>query len=61
MPYYDVINLVTVTKMNMIDGTPGGHRTLRNHFCEHPAPSFPQTCAKDSAAPKIDYPISQIL
>jgi len=29
MPYYDVANLVTVTKTNMIDEMPCGYGTLR--------------------------------
>jgi len=29
MPYYDVANLVTVTKTNMINEVPCGHGTLR--------------------------------
>jgi len=29
MPYYDVANLVSVTKMNMIDEMPCGYGTLR--------------------------------
>jgi len=29
MPYYDVVNLVTVTKINMIDVMPCGYGTLR--------------------------------
>jgi hypothetical protein len=29
MPYYDVANLVTVTKTNMINDMPYGSRTLR--------------------------------
>jgi len=29
MPYYDVANLVTITKTNMIDEMPCGYGTLR--------------------------------
>ena len=29
MPYYEVVNLVTVTKMNMIDEMPCAYETLR--------------------------------
>jgi len=29
MPYYDVVNLVTVTKTNMIDEMPCGYGTLK--------------------------------
>jgi len=29
MPYYDVVNLVTVSKTNMIDELPCGYGTLR--------------------------------
>jgi hypothetical protein len=61
MPYYDVMNFVTVTKMHMIDEMPFSDGTLRNHCCENTALSLPQTCAMVSAAPKFDYSISQIL
>jgi hypothetical protein len=53
MPYYDVANLVTVTKTNMINEIPCGS-------CENTAPSLPQICAEVTAAPKCDYPNSQI-
>jgi len=61
MPYYDVTNLVTVTKTNMIDEMPFSYGTLRNYYCENTAPSLLPTCAKVSADPKFYYPISQLL
>jgi hypothetical protein len=54
------MNLVTATKMNMIDEMPFSFGTLRNHCCENTAPSLPQTCTIVSAAPKYEYSISQI-
>jgi hypothetical protein len=61
MPYYDLTNVGTVIKTNMVDEMPCGYGTLRNHCCENMAPSLPQTCAMVSAAPQRDYLISQIL
>jgi len=58
MPYYDITNLVTVTKMDMIDEMPCSYDTLRYYCGENTAPSLSQTCAKVSAAPEFDYPIS---
>jgi hypothetical protein len=54
MPYHDVMNLMTVAKMNMIDEMTCGYRTLRNYCCENMAPSLLQTFAKVSVAPKFD-------
>ena len=49
MPYYDVANLVTVTKTNMIDEMPCGYGTLRttgvriqNQISRRPAQRSPQ-------------------
>jgi hypothetical protein len=49
MPYYDVANLVTVTKTNMIDKMPCGYGTLRttgvkirNQVSHRPAQRSPQ-------------------
>jgi hypothetical protein len=49
MPYYDVANLVTVTKTNMIDEMPCGYGTLRttgvrmrNQVTHRPAKRSPQ-------------------
>jgi hypothetical protein len=60
MPYYDVANLVTVIKTNIIDEMPCGYWNPKNHWCENTTPSLPQSCAVVSAAPKFDYPNSQI-
>jgi len=43
MPYYDVVNLVTVTKTNMI--RQNALWLCKNHWCENTAPSLPQSCA----------------
>jgi len=43
MPYYDIVNQVTVTKMNMIDEMPR----------ENTAPSLPQSHAEVSAALEV--------
>jgi len=59
MPYYDVANLVTVTKANMINQMTGGYGTLRStgvriwHHVSHRA------CAEVSAALKFEYSNSQ--
>jgi hypothetical protein len=58
MPYYDITNLVTVTKTDTIDEMCCSYDTLRNNRCENTAPSLSQTCAKISAAPEFDYPIN---
>jgi hypothetical protein len=57
MLYYDVANLVTITKMNMI-----GWNTLwlyKNHCCENTASSFPQRCAAVSAALEVSKRAAQ--
>ena len=70
MPYYDVANLVTVTKTNMIQWN--ALLLCKNHCCENPAPSrlqsglscsrsLPHICPVVPGAPKFDYPQSQIL
>jgi hypothetical protein len=72
MPYYDVANLVTVAKTNMIDEMPCGYGTLRTtgenmvpslpqSLCRglSSSRSLPQTCAEVSAAPKFDYSNTQ--
>jgi lipid A disaccharide synthetase len=51
LPYYDVVNLVTVTKMNMIR-----RNTLwlcKNHCCESTAQCLPHSCAAVSAALEV--------
>ena len=53
MPYYDVANVVTGTKTNMIDQMPCGYGTLRNHYCKNPVPSLLLTGAEESAAPNV--------
>jgi len=59
MPYYDVANLVTVTKTNMIDEMPCGFGTLRttgvriSHQVSHRA------CAEVSAAPEVSRRLAQ--
>jgi len=42
-PYYDVVNLLTVTKTNMIRWN--ALWLCKNHCCENTAPSLPQCCA----------------
>jgi len=46
MPYYDVANLVTVTKMNMIRRN--ALWLCKNHCCENTASSLPQSCERRS-------------
>jgi hypothetical protein len=70
MTYYDVANLVTVTKTNMIRRN--ALWLCKNNCCEITAPSLPQcsclgssqclteSCAEVTGAPKFDYRISQI-
>jgi len=61
MPYYDVANLATVTKMNMIDEMFCGYGTLRTtavRIRHQVSRRPPQTCAEVSAVPKFAYPIS---
>jgi hypothetical protein len=60
MPYYDIVNLVTVTKTNMIDEMPCGYGTLRaaGVRLRHQDSRLP---ALVSAASKINYPNCKIL
>jgi len=51
MPYYDVANLVTVTKMNMIRRN--ALWLCKNHCCENMTSSLPQSCTAVSAAPDV--------
>jgi hypothetical protein len=44
MPYYDVANLVTLTKTNLIH-----EMNPKNHCCENTALSLPQSCAEVSS------------
>ena len=60
MPYYDVSNLVTVTETNMIDKMPCCDRTLRTTGVRLQHQVSCRACAAVSAAPKFDYPNSQI-
>ena len=60
MPYYDVAKLVTGVETNVIDEMPCGYGTLWTTAVIIFVPSLPQTCAEVPAAPKFDYPISQI-
>jgi len=53
MPYYDVANLVTVTKMNMIRRN--AMWLCKNHFGEFMASSLPQSCAAVLAAPEVSH------
>ena len=46
MPYYDVANLVTLTKTNQIHEMPCGYRTLRTTAVRNTALSLPQSCAE---------------
>jgi len=50
MPYYDVANLVTVTKTNMIDEMPCGYRTLRTTGVRIWHQVSRRACAEVSAA-----------
>jgi len=59
MPYYDVENLVAVTKMNMIRRN--ALWLCRNHCCENTASSLPQSCAAVSAALKVSHRAAQLL
>jgi len=51
MPYYDVANIVTVTKMNMI--RPNALWLCKNHCSENTASSIPQSCAAVSASLEV--------
>jgi len=46
MPYYNVANLVTLTKMNQIHEKPCGYGTLRTTAVRNTALSRPQSCAE---------------
>jgi hypothetical protein len=63
MPYYDVANLVTVTMTNLIHEMTCAYGTLRTTAVRNTALSLlprSQAALEVSAAPKRDYPISQI-
>jgi hypothetical protein len=60
MPYYDVANLVTLTKTNMIDEMPCGVETLRTTAVRIQR-QVSRRPAQVSAAAKFNYPHSQIL
>ena len=51
MPYYDVANLVTVSKMNMIRSN--ALWLCNNHCGANTASSLPQSCAAASAALEV--------
>jgi len=53
MPYYDVTNLMTITKTNMIDDMPCGYATLgtTNERIQHHV--FRRACAAVSAALEV--------
>jgi len=57
MLYYDAVNLVTVTKMNMIRRY--ALCLCKNHCCENTASSFPQSCTGVSAAFKVSCSTAQ--
>jgi hypothetical protein len=65
MPYYDVANLVTLTKTNLIHEMPCGYGTLRTtavriwHYASHRAAQRSQAALKVSAAPIFDFSLSQ--
>jgi hypothetical protein len=60
MPYYDVGNLVTVTKTNMIDEMPCGYETLRSSGVRILHQVSCRPAAEVSGASKFDYPNSQM-
>jgi len=53
MPYYNVANVVTVTKTNMIDEMPCGHGTLRTTGVRISHQLTRRACAEVSAAPEV--------
>ena len=53
MPYYEVANLVTVTKTNMIRRN--ALWLCKNNCCENTAPCIPQCCAEVSAAFEVSH------
>jgi len=57
MLYYDVANLVTVTKMNTIRRN--ALWLCKNHCCEITASSLPQSCAAVSAALEVSHRAAQ--
>jgi len=57
MPYYDVANLVTVTKMNMIRRN--ALWLCKNHCCENTASRLPQSWAAVSAALEVSHRAAQ--
>ena len=57
MPYNNVANLETVTKTNMI--RQNALWLFKNHCCENPAPSLPQSCAVVLAALEVSQRAAQ--
>ena len=53
MPYYDVVNLVTATGMNMIRRN--ALWLCKDHCCENTAPGLRPSCAAVSAAPEVSH------
>jgi hypothetical protein len=53
MPYYDVANLVTVTKTKMIDEMPGGYGTLKPTGLKISHQVSRRACAAVSAALEV--------
>jgi hypothetical protein len=60
MPYYDIANLVTVTKTNMINEMHCGYGMLATTGVGIQHPGSHRVCAVVSAAPKFHYPNIQI-
>ena len=58
MPYNDVANLVTVTKMNMIRRN--ALWLCQNHCSKNTATSLPQSCAAVSAALEVSHRAAQM-
>jgi len=57
MPYYNVANLVTVTKMNMIRRN--AIWLCKNHWCENTASCLPQSCEAVLAALEVSHRAAQ--
>jgi len=57
MLYFDVMNVVTVTKTNMIRRN--ALWLSKNHCCENTAPSLPQCCGAVSAALELSRRAAQ--
>jgi len=57
MPCYDVANLVTVTRMNMVRRN--ALWLCENHCCENTASSVPKSCAAVSAALELSHRAAQ--